>query len=384
MSLRRYYLFQATAQCTFFQAVFFLYYQQTVGLSMAAVLWLQSYFTALRAALDLPFGALADRTSRRACLVASGGSVLAGALLLLLWPVPLGAFLAETCFAAGTALRSGADSALLFDALEGRGDVAKYPRAESHGQAVAAAASGATAVVGGLLAAVDLRLPYLATAIAAAANTVVAGSLGADRPATHRHEHPLGTMVAAARDAFRSPALRWAIALATFAVSASHAYFFLLQPYLGAIGVPVALFGVVFAAIKVVTTVVAAGAHRVDGALGARGTTAVMTVVAAIGLGAMSLVVRPAGAVLLLTRGVLDGLWQPLTNVYVNRLVGAQRRATTLSLQNLISRLGLAAMLAVLAALVEQSGLRASLALVAAAVVCAGGALIARAPARAS
>src|SRR5207237_1621903 len=157
-------------------------------------------------------------------------------------------------------------------------------------------------------------------------------------------------------------------------------YFFLQQPYLRAIGLPVALFGVVFAATKAVTALTANAAHRVDARLGPRGATAVMAAAPAVVLGAMSLVARPEGAALILTRGMLDGLWQPLLNVYMNRLVDSRLRATMLSLQSLVARLALAAVVALLGLGTATVGLAPTLAVAAAAL--AGGALLATAPSR--
>src|SRR5439155_994006 len=89
--------------------------------------------------------------------------------------------------------------------------------------------------------------------------------------------------------------------------------------------------------------------------LGARGATAVMVAAPAVGLGAMSVVGRPEGAALILTRGMLDGLWQPLLNVYMNRLVDSRLRATMLSLQSLVARLALAAVVALLVAVLPRA-----------------------------
>jgi hypothetical protein len=94
----------------------------------------------------------------------------------------------------------------------------------------------------------------------------------------------------------------------------------------------------------------------------------------------MAAVATPAGALLLLTRGVLDGLWQPLMNVYMNRLVGSRLRATMLSAQSLASRLALAAVLALLGLGTERIGLARTLAAAAVAVLAAGAMLVARGP----
>ncbi len=374
--LSNYYLYQAAATSTFFQAVYFVYYEERIGLGLPAILLLQSYNTGLRALLDMPFGALADRTSRRGCLVAGTAIVLVGAALLLLWPTPASAVVAETAFAMASALRSGADSALLYDTLHAAGTIEQYPRAESRAQAIAALGSGTSAILGGVMAGVDLRLPFAASIVTAAAGAAIAARLG-DPPHAERSSALLRDAADLVR---RTPAVRWVLALAVVAVTSSHVYFFLQQPYLRAAGVPLALFGVVFAATKAVTALVAAWAHRVDDRLGARATAALVATVPACGLGAMAAVAGPAGAAFILTRGVLDGLWMPLVNVYMNRLVSSRLRATMLSLQSVVSRLALAAVLAILGVVSARAGLAATLGGAAGVVVVAGIGLVLWAP----
>jgi MFS family permease len=370
--LRRYYWYQAVSTATLFQAVFFIYYAERARLSVPAILGLQSFNTGLRAALDLPFGAMADRTSRRRCLVGSSLGIFAGSAVLLGWPSLGGAIVAEALFAVASALRSGADSALLFDTLRAEGRIERYPRAESRGQAMASLGSGAAAVLGGVLAGIDLALPYVATLVTAAAAAAIAAGLEERRIADPQARQARGRMRDAAATVWRVPAVRWVLGVAVLAVVASHVYFYLQQPYLRAVGVPLALFGVVFAATKAVTAMVAASAHRVDAALGQRATVGLMVAVPAAGLGGMALIGGPAGALVILSRGVLDGLWMPLVNVYMNRLVGSRLRATMLSLQSVLARLGLSAALAALGVATAAWGLWATLGVAATVVAVAG------------
>jgi hypothetical protein len=219
----------------------------------------------------------------------------------------------------------------------------------------------------------DLRLPYVATVAAAGASAVLA--LAAARhvvPSPGRATSVARLMQDAVGEARRSRRVRWTLALATFAVVSSHVWYYLQQPYMRAVGVPLALFGVVFAATKATTAAVASIAHRVDAALGARAVTAIIAAASALGLGALSAITTPAGAVLLVTRGLVDGLWQPLTNVYMNRLVASRLRATMLSAQSLVARLALAATLAVLGLATARVGLSATLAAAGVASALAG------------
>jgi MFS family permease len=362
--------------------VFYVYYQDRAGMPVSTILFVQSYFLAVRSLLELPLGALADRYSRRACLVLYAAGHVSGSVLLIAVPTFAGVVVAETLFAVGSASKSGADSAFLFDALKAAGRLDLYALAESRSQAVVSLASGVVAIAGGLLAAIDLRLPYAATALAAAISGVFAWSVTERGAARLRHRTSArGLMHEAVRCTFRTPAVRWVIALAACTVVGSHAYYYLQQPFLRAIGVPLALFGVVFAAVKAVTALVAGAAYRVDAAFGVRGATIVMAATPVVGLSAMSLATGPAAAALLLTRGVLDGLWQPLTNVYLNRLVDSHLRATMLSLQSLVSRLALSAALALLGAGTARFGLAPTLALTALAAALAGVVLVATGPA---
>jgi MFS family permease len=368
--LRTYLLYEATAAGVFFNAVFFVFYRDHVALSPPVIFALQSYNTGLRALLDLPFGAFADRRSRRACLVGSSTLVAAGAALLLTAPSAAAAWIAETLFAAGTALRSGADSALLYDALRAESRLGEYPRSESLGQAMASFGSGVAAVLGGLLAAVDVRLPYAATALVAVLTAAIATRLPEARSTERRRPRTFRALAEAGRRAAATSGVPWTIALAAFAVVASHVYYYLQQPYLLEIGVPVAAFGFVFAGTKAVTALVASAAHRLDGALGERRATALMALVPTVGLASMAAATGPLGAVLILSRGVLDGLWMPLLNIYMNRRVDSDVRATILSLMNVVSRLALAAALAAIGLALTETGLTATL--VTAAITAAG------------
>jgi hypothetical protein len=99
-----------------------------------------------------------------------------------------------------------------------------------------------------------------------------------------------------------------------------------------------------------------------------------------VGLGAMSMVAGPAGALLILSRGVLDGLWMPLMNVYMNRLVDSRVRATMLSAMSLVARLALAGTIALLGGGTARIGLASTLAVSAAAAAAAGTLLVLTGP----
>lgn len=374
--LRSYYAFQFLYSCAFYQAIFFVFYAEQVGLSVAAVLSLQSYYLVVRSVLEVPAGALADRWSRRGCLVCAGLAMASGVALLVSLPSLTTAILGESLLAIGAALRSGVDSALLYDGLNSIGAGARYARAESRGHAIAAIGSALAAIVGGALASFDIRLAYCATVFTMLAAAGCAIALGGGEVVAAQRLRPRQLVTESLRAVATNSRIRWVLALAIFVVVFSHVYFYGQQPLLQELGVPVLWFGFIFAAVKIVTSVVATQAYRVDAALGERGSAAVLSVIAVIGLGALSWTSSVWGALLLLSRGLFDGLWQPLIQIYLNRQAPSELRATLLSLQNLSARLTLAGVVGAFGFATSQVGLPATFGLAAIGAAIAGGFLV--------
>ncbi len=377
--LRSYYAFQFLYSCAFYQAIFFVFYAEQVGLSAAAVLSLQSYYLALRSVLEVPAGALADRWSRRGCLVGAGLAMASGTALLVSLPSLGTAIAGESLLAIGAALRSGVDSALLYDGLNSMGAGDRYARAESRGHAIAAIGSALAAIVGGALATFDIRLVYYATVFTMLGAAGCAIALGGGEVAAAQRLRPRQLVTESLRAVATNSRIRWVLALAIFVVVFSHVYFYGQQPLLQELGVPVLWFGFIFAAVKIVTSVVATQAYRVDAALGERGCAAVLSIIAVIGLGALSWTSSVWGALLLLSRGLFDGLWQPLVQIYLNRQAPSELRATLLSLQNLSARLTLAGVVGAFGFATAQVGVPATFGLAAIGAAIAGALLLATA-----
>src|SRR5262249_60557112 len=120
---------------------------------------------------------------------------------------------------------------------DGRLDLS--PSADGRGQALAPLGSGVAAVLGGLLAAVDLALPYVVSLITAAAGAALAWTLDERRFRETSHAGASrGRMREAAAGARRTPPLPWGIAGAMPAGTAPPPYLYLPPPHMGAAGAP--------------------------------------------------------------------------------------------------------------------------------------------------
>ncbi|MBN2206408.1 MAG: MFS transporter, partial [Candidatus Aminicenantes bacterium] len=130
------------------------------GLSATQVFTIQAAYALSVLAFEVPSGYLADVIGRRRTLILGAGLLPAGIAVYAFtsgfWPFVL----AEVLIAIGNSMRSGSDSALIYDTLIGLGDEARYKMSEGKAFFYSRLASSLAAVLGGALAAASLRLPF--------------------------------------------------------------------------------------------------------------------------------------------------------------------------------------------------------------------------------
>jgi MFS family permease len=98
------------------------------GLSVAQVSALFAIWSAVAVLTEVPSGALADRFSRRSCLVAAGVLQACGYAAWVLLPGFPGFALGFVLWGFGGSLVSGAKEALLYDGLDAAGAAEHYAR----------------------------------------------------------------------------------------------------------------------------------------------------------------------------------------------------------------------------------------------------------------
>ncbi|GAA0812757.1 MFS transporter [Spirilliplanes yamanashiensis] len=121
------------------------------GMSAAQISALLAVWSVTGIAAEVPAGALADRWSRRGCLVASTVLQAAGYTVWLLLPGFAGFAAGFVLWGLGGALASGAQEALLYDGLAAAGAGDRYARAQGRVTAAEQLAQAPGAVAAALL-----------------------------------------------------------------------------------------------------------------------------------------------------------------------------------------------------------------------------------------
>lgn len=347
------------------------------GLSMTELMALQSYFSVVSVALEVPTGWLADRWGRRASLLL-GLVALCAAVAVYGVGHGLAAFLlAETCFGLGHALTSGADVALLHDSLHAAGRVAEYPRRFARYQAVQLAAGATSSAIGGLCFAQDPRAAWWLTLAALLLALWPAWRLveplhggrdgdkgGATTPIARSIDNPAP-----------GPAGRRAVAglllLGALTWGGNRAAQWLMQPYFEHAGWTLASFGLLLAAGMGVAAAASRGSAALLQRLGATRLAGTLLLASAGTFAALAAAAPHAawagwvGLAALAVQQAVAGCVMTLYTTLFNQHLPAAWRATGLSLQSLAGMAVYAAIIPLLGAVADARDLSAALALLA-------------------
>lgn len=336
-SLRVFYLFRLLATSYPFVPVAVAFATQR-GLGLVEIMTLKSIYALVVLLSEVPTGALADRLGRKRSMML-GALAMVGACLTWAWSRSFASFAAAEVLAGlSMTLCSGADTAYLFDLLEGRGKRAEYPGREGTATAWHLAGSTLAFAAGGLLGEVDLVLPYVVGAGVAAAAFACAVLLD-EPPARPRPAQSLGSEMRAAFHVAARPALRWTIAYSALVFALLRATEYVAQPYLAKQGFSVGETGLVFAAFFLIAAAVAHGAMRLRGAAGEPALlfgTLLLLAATFVGLGAAT---GTASIIILFSQAAANGLYSPLVKPLLNREIDdSGRRATVLSVESMVRR----------------------------------------------
>ena len=195
--LRLFYVFRLLATSYLYVPIFMLF-QVSRGLTFFESLVLGGIFSAVVIAVEVPTGVFADRIGRRRSMLLGALAMVASCLIAAAAHSFAAFAVAEALGALSIALCSGADSAYLFDFLSEHDRVHEYGRRESTASAWHLMGSAVAFAGGGLLAQIDLALPYLVTAGVASIAAVVARRGPAIRPRSDPSAAPASPLTGSA------------------------------------------------------------------------------------------------------------------------------------------------------------------------------------------
>lgn len=362
-TLRLYPAYQACRGLLFWQPVFLLFFAARV--TAAEALLLVAAYDLAAVVLEVPSGYLSDALGRRLTLALSATAAALGALTIALGEGFAPLLAGQALLGASAAFNSGTDSALLWDTLSALGRRDEFAATDAGARRPLLLALGASALVGGLVAPLDDRAPYVLTAVAALGALAIATRLR-EPPDRSRAAAPLAQLAQVVRR-LRDPVLLWLLGVWVGLTVLNHVPYAFLQPFVQEVLRPWEVDAAAPAIVGVLVAVIMGGgwlALPCGVALLRRfGGPATLLVALALQLGlvaAMTLGPSFFVVALLLTRMVPMALADPVLGAVVHPRLDAGLRATYLSVQNLLGMLAFSGSLALAARVVGVGDLDAS------------------------
>jgi MFS family permease len=351
-----------------------IYLQEERGLSLGQVTGMEGPFWVAMVLLEVPTGVVADRFGRRVSLLCSRGVWVVAVFVFAVAGNYTLLFASYLAFALSETLRSGADSALVYDSFKAIGKASTYQQFWGRAWAVeAGAASLAVLVAGPVAAQFGLQFPILFDVGLAVAGLLITFTLvEPPRFDDGEREGMIATTRTAARYVWRSPVL-----VATFAVGAimttlAFAGEIFVQPFIRSFDISLAVLGPLMVVHTAGATAGALASHRITTAIGIRGALVLLTVLLVVGYAFLGAIDHIGAFAFYPVIGFAGGLLEPAFSDFINRRVPSSRRATTLSLFSLSYSLVLAPVLPLSGLLADAEGLRAAYAAFAVALLVVG------------
>lgn len=331
-------------------------YYVSHGLNSTQVFTIQATYALAVLLLEVPSGYLADVIGRRATLIL-GAAFMPLGLAVYAFSDRFSAFiLAESLIAVANSMRSGCESALIYDTLLDLKEADEYKKYEGRAILFTRIGTAASAVLGGVAALAFLRLPFLINIATSSLLLPLALSLGEPQRIKRHARNPFLDILRIARFSFTHGEIRHLIFYAALIGSAGIIAVWASFLYYESLGISVGLFGLIFAAFQLSSALGSSRAHVIEKAIGMRKALTLPLLIGVVFLLA-GIVRSPAVIPFIILYSFLWGLSFPLFLDLINRRIESDIRATVLSVATMAGSLTYVILAPLFGRLVDASSL---------------------------
>ena len=286
--------------------------------------------------------------------------------------------IAEGLFAVGASLKSGADSAFIYDSLKSirkEGDFKKVEGgAHSYGFIVGAIAT----LFAGVLASIDFALPFYAC-VGLFSVALMASLLMYEPRHYRRVKVTAGRYIKQIKDGIKLSAkhrrIRWLILFSAMVSVMGIGGFWLYQPYMQQNGLALKWFGVAFFTFNIFSFLSSKFAYKIEKKIGELASLALMPLTTVIAFVLMAVFNPIFGFMFIWFHQFQRGFGRPIISGYIHEHVESERRATVISVQGMVQRLATVPALPLLGYAVDLWSLSTALIIAAGSVIVLAGLL---------
>ena len=311
------------------------------SLTMTEVFWLQSFFSLAVLFLEVPSGYFADRFGRKYSIILGVLFVFLGFLFYGFGETFWHFVAINVLLGIGASFISGADSALLYDTLIKLKREKEYLKIESSYFAITGYSEAIAAIIGGFLAAVYMQELFFVQAGILFLLVPLAFTL--KEPKIHKeqiHEKAIGIYTIVKFVLNDHKEIKWLVFYAGFLGTSILATAWFAQPFWQHIGVPIAVFGVLWASLSVACGISAHLAPKFEKYVGRKNALIWLILFSFLGYIGLGVFQNSIWAIIFFFFFMFAyGVAIPVIKDYINRLTTSDVRATVLSVQSMMEKL---------------------------------------------
>jgi MFS family permease len=335
-------------------------FYQSNGLAATQVFTIQAVFSATALIFEIPSGYFSDVVGRRKTMILSSLLLPTGLLVYCLGNSFWWFAAAEFILGIANSLRSGTDSALIYDSLQENNSEAEYKKYEGSALFYNRAGTALASILGGLCAVVSLRLPLYLNFAVTLLLTPVAFTLIEPKRQKPKHPNPILAILQVTEYCLTQPQLRTLVAFFSILTGTGLTCFWSYYMYYGKAGIEVGYFGLILAVFLILSALSSRQAHLTEKILGPGRSLAILLLIGPI-LILLGLYTSPWMLPLIFLHALIWGFSEPVIADLINRLTSSDVRATVISVASMFGRLGFVIIAPIFGRLVDLYSLSTAL-----------------------
>ena len=315
-----------------------LFYQEN-GLGMKDVLLLQGVYSVAIVILEIPSGYFADIWGRKNTLII--GSIL-GVLGFATYSFTAGFWgflLAELILGIGQSFISGSDSALLYDTLKEEGRENEYVKLEGRVLSIGNFAETIAAIIGGFIAEISLRTPFVVQTFIAMIAVPAAFALVEPYRKLEIKDRWKSTVITLKETILQNKEMQILIIFTAFIGTATLTMAWFIQPYLKDIlKLTISEIGITLAVLNLIVGLTSLIAYKIEHVIGRKYSLLFIILGISSSYIFMGLVEHRSILIIIALFYFTRGIATPVLKDYINRISTSDIRATVLSVRNFAIR----------------------------------------------
>jgi len=337
-NVRLYYWYQAFSEPIFWGPILITYIIHVGKMPLADIYLMESVVVLSMIFLEVPSGALADLIGRKKTMVLGGIFALTDVLWFSCSDSPLDIWIANIFWVIGFSLKSGADSALLYDSLKVLEREKEYKQIEGHAISARLFFFACGSLIVGFLAEINLRLPLILSSLGVAASLLA--SFLFKEPNIVKSYSPkeqFNLIKVSILFVANHKELKWLVGFSALIAVTSKIWFFTYNPYFELVNLDLKYYGVIFFLLNIIAWFSSRYAYKVEKFLPERLIIIAMIALLALPILLMGTFVALPAVGLVLLQNFVRGFSFPFFRDFINSRIDSENRATVISIQSAIN-----------------------------------------------